>query len=240
MKTNNNPSRQTARRLAPIVAAAVLLIALGGGVHGRMTQRWGEPADLVTATQALERFPESFGDWRLQDSEAMDPNVTETLQCAGYVNRSYLNVSTSEVVRIAIIVGPPGPTAVHTPEICYSSSSYTIDQKATSTAIAGTAGEDTFWAVRLRSKEPGGGDLYVYYAWTDGKVWKASEAPRYEYGGAPFLFKIQVAGQPLLVGKKSSDDLCERFLKDLMQSGWSPDGTIDSPVERLHLTTEQS
>lgn len=240
MKTDNEPKRRSPRPLAPIVAAGVLLIAIGGGVHGRMTQRWGEPADLVAATQVLDQFPESFGDWRLQDSAAMDANVTETLQCAGYINRTYLNASTSEVVRVAIIVGPPGPTAVHTPEICYSSRSYTIDQEASEKTIEGPDGENTFWAVRFRSNEPGGGELYVYYAWTADGVWHASKAPRYEYGGAPYLFKIQLAGQPPLVGKTTGDDLCARFLNDLTQSGWSPGGTFESSAKRLHLTTEQS
>ena len=38
------------------------------------------------------------------------------LECAGYANRRYISNVSGQTVAVTIIVGPPGPTAVHTPK----------------------------------------------------------------------------------------------------------------------------
>ncbi len=213
-------NQSVARFSVAVAALALLSVALGGLVHGRLSHRWGEPADLVAAAELLNDFPEQFGDWRLATKESMDDSVVETLQCAGYLSRAYTNSATAESVRVAVIVGPPGPTAVHTPEICYSSRTYNLEKRPESEKIGNEQDGDTFWSVKFRSKEAGGGELNVYYAWASDGVWRASESPRYEYGGLPFLYKIQVAGAPSPFGVRQEEDLCKRFLQDLLRSGW--------------------
>lgn len=215
-------SEQKSKRMtAAVVVAGLFAIIAGGWAHGKMTQRWGPPSDLVKAATALQSFPAEFAEWRLQDSTPMDQQVVETLDCAGYINRTYRNLGTSEVVRIAVLVGPPGPTAVHTPEICYSSRTYKIEEAAKKQPIFSGKSEHAFWKVQFRSEKPGGGTLWVHYAWTVDGAWQASDAPRYAFGGAPYLYKLQVAGEPLIAGKEGSNDPCQTFLNDLMQSGWN-------------------
>src|SRR5262245_53263400 len=99
-----------------------------GFVHGRLTQRWGPPLDLEGASRNLEALPTTIGDWQLVREDPMPEAILQMLSCAGHVNRQYVNRHTGNTVSIAIIVGPPGPTAVHTPEICYSSRAYSIQE----------------------------------------------------------------------------------------------------------------
>ncbi|WP_197525291.1 exosortase-associated EpsI family protein [Pseudobythopirellula maris] len=202
------------------VACAVIVLA--GVVHGKLTQRWGPGGQLEKAAATLASFPESFGDWRLEDSSPMEPAVVEMLQCADYVNNAYMNSRTGEVVRVALIVGPSGPTAVHTPEICYSSRAYEIIEEAQRNEFAVDGVKHAFWGVRFKSSSPGGAGLKVYYAWTADQAWRASEAPRYEYAGAPYLWKIQIAGAMGAADDSPSNDPCRRFIEDLLRDGWKP------------------
>lgn len=218
--TTADPNRTRAAGIMSIAGLAAILA--GGFVYGQFTHRWGGGANVDAAVQNLDNFPTAFGPWREQVSEPMEANVLETLQCSGYVNRVYINVDTGEEVRVAVIVGPAGPTAVHSPEICFSSRSYNVEEEPEKESIEGSSGTHTFWRMKLRSRQPGGPRLIVYYAWTDAGLWSASDAPRFEFGGSPYLLKIQLAGAPKTVGKPAKDDLCFRFLRDLVDSEWTP------------------
>ena len=215
-------SRSPNKTLAICAVAGLIAVVVGGVVHGKLTQRWGPGNDLVLAAAALDSFPDAFGPWRLHDSAEMSDRVVEMLQCAGHVNRTYVNLDTAEQVNVAVIVGPPGPIAVHTPEICYSSRTYKIDEAAKKMTLSQQDAGHSFWLTKFRSKQPGGENLYVGYAWTTDGIWHASDSPRYEYGGKPFLFKIQLAGSPLRSSEKLSDDLISRFLDALLQTSWRP------------------
>lgn len=209
-------------RAVGLTIAGTVVIVAAGIAHGALTHRWGPGDELARAADVVESFPESFGPWRLQDASELPDVVAETLQCAGYVNRRYLNVDTSEVVSIAVIVGPPGPTSVHTPEICYSSRDYSIDQGPNQRVLE-TDGEDhAFWELAFRSNLPGGPPLQVAYAWATDGVWVAAQAPRFRFGGSPFLYKIQVAGVPQSDPEQQAEGLCTEFLTDLLQTTWRP------------------
>lgn len=222
----NPRSEQSTLTRYGVPAIGLATILLGGFVHGQLTQRWGPGGELQRAAEAIDVFPDEFGPWRLQDSKPMAPIVVETLQCANYVNRVYLNTETAEVVSTAVIVGPPGPTAVHTPEICYSSRDYSILEERTTQVITSGEQEHRFWAVRFRPNRAGANELRVYYAWSAGEPWDATSSPRFVYGGRPYLYKIQLAGNAPVNSEVVGADSCRRFLQDLLASGWgiSPEG----------------
>jgi hypothetical protein len=136
--------------------------------------------------------------------------VQEVLECQGYSYCTYLNRSTGDVVNVAVILGPPGPIAVHTPEICYSSKEY----KQTSHRRHEDLPEgDSLWSVSFRSNSVDAQSFAVYYGWSDGDVWHATYDPRFEYAGSPYLYKLQLAGRSNRVDADADHEACRRFLE---------------------------
>jgi len=213
------------RRFLALLATAVVLTIVSGTLYGRLSQRWGPPADLLAAADHVRSFPKQLGAWQLLEDSTMPDKTQRVLECAGYVNRKYLHQETGQTVGLAIIVGPPGPTAVHTPEICYSSRSHTIKESAHKKLIEGGSHEGdrhSFWAVFFESRHAGAQQMHVYYAWNKGQQWEASENPRIQFGGNQLLYKIQVSGDVSLRSSKEITDPAWEFVNALAKSSWSP------------------
>lgn len=226
--TDTNPDTKTRHRCIGLIAFAIALTLVTGLVHGRLSQRWGPAPDLLAAAKRLESFPQQFGDWQLLKQEPIDESTIEMLSCVGYVNREYVNRKTGETVWIAIMLGPAGPIAVHTPEVCYSSRAYTIHEPRKRISLSDPAGHaHSFWSLAFRTNTPTTDQLRVCYAWYGKEGWEASKSPRFEFGGLPLLYKVQVASLvPPTTGSPNgeSPDPCERFLGDVVRSGWSLGG----------------
>ncbi len=211
-----NVSTKTTRLAVGLGAAAVLTCA-AGWIDARWSNRWSTPAELDAAALRLEKVPTRVGEWQMQSQETIAPEVEEMLQCVGHFSRVYFNPTTNESVGVAAIVGPPGPTSVHTPEICYTSRDHVVVEDPTAVSIRPQERPDeTFWRMTFRSGGLQGAHLRVYYAWSDGSgVWSASEHPRFKYSGQPLLYKIQLASRSQ--GETSrDDDPCQRFLKSFL------------------------
>jgi hypothetical protein len=161
----------------------------------------------------------------LADEEAVPAPIIETLQCAGYVNRKYIDRRTGDEVHLAIIVGPSGPIAVHTPEICFSSQAYSIEEPRQARELVDSAGDPhTFWYTTFSSTNAIAEQLRVYYGWCGDEKWQASESPRFEFAGQPMLFKLQISSR-VPPGKSSTGkDSCQAFLEKLLASGWKVNG----------------
>jgi hypothetical protein len=213
-------------QLFPSLYSGVLLtIGVGmtvatGFVHGHLTQRWGPVPDLEAAASELEALPRTIGKWQTRSEEELPKLVQQTLSCAGYVNREYVNQQTGQVITVAIIVGPSGPTAVHTPEICYSSRAYSIQaprQKSIVTDQIGRA--HSFWNLSFSSTDLTMDRLRVYYGWTTDftGIWTASESPRFEFAGERMLYKLQLAAQIPATAVDDTQDPCRDFLTALLQ-----------------------
>jgi hypothetical protein len=149
--------------------------------------------------------------------------ILETLQCEAHINRVYVHRQTGEVVNVAMIVGPSGPTAVHTPEICFSSRAYQIAEPREKKFFggAGDEGGSSLWTTRFKSQDAGAGELQVYYGWSTGGPWTASQSPRFEFGGSPLLYKLQVSAQmgpPKEDGSRS--DPGQSFIDALLKTYW--------------------
>ncbi len=195
-------------RLICTVVVILAVTVMSGLVQGRWTKRWGEPLELVARADALKTIPQSIGDWRMTEDNQVSQEVLDMLQCQGSVFRIYANAKTQQQVSMAVVGGPAGPISVHTPEICYSSQDFeqaaprrTIeiaksgpqsDASAASTQSSPPE-SDQFWAVVFRTSDVHSAPMSVYYAWSDGSSWQATDAPRHAFAGVPQLFKIQVA-----------------------------------------------
>lgn len=201
--------------LALIVVGLIGISAVVGVVHGRLTNRWGPQPDMLDAARRLESMPLDIEGWKATDHE-LDERVREMLQCKGHLNRVYENVKTGQRVSVVVLLGPAGPISVHTPEICYSSRDYSITSDRTNHQVDE---QQDLWDLRLKSNRAGAATLRVLYGWTNDGNWHANDNPRFEYGGRPLLYKIQLAG-PEPVGET---DACQDFLKAFL------------PVLRKHL-----
>lgn len=204
--------------MKPLLSLAVLLALTvsSGIIHGRLTGRWGQAEILASAGKRLNDLPKAdFGDWQFVEEQPFDDSVAKMLECTGQTARVYLNTKTGARITMFVIVGPHGPTVAHTPDICYSSREYDIHTKRRKKTFKTPDGRrHTFWVMTMKSKsELDPHLLRVWYAWSDGETWSAKEHPRWDYLGAPRLYKIQLAAR---VDEASGTDPVEEFLKDFL------------------------
>jgi hypothetical protein len=186
-----------------------------GAAAGWLDNRWGRPADLAAAGENLSKTPEKFGDWVLEHSQSLDEDAAELLQASGSTLRNYRNQSTGDAVTVALIVGPAGPMSVHHPEVCYSSRDFNTLAPAKRFHVVGAVDAE-FWGMTLEHAGLDGGKLSVAYGWNDGRGWAAPQQPRIQFGGAPLLYKLQLAAP--LGGNERFDksDPCRMFLRDFL------------------------
>lgn len=206
------------RTLLSIAAIAVITI-ISGVVQGTLSGRWGLSPDLIAAGEALQSFPSEFGDWQMEKEEQVREQVREILRCTGSLHRTYANRRTGQVVNLALIVGPPGPTSVHTPEICYSSQDYTQEEERERARVASADNtrDGEFWCLTFRPNDLNSFPLSVCYAWSNGQRWEAPDNPRVSHSGAKVLYKLQLAGniQDAAVGDNMADP-CVSFLRSML------------------------
>jgi hypothetical protein len=218
--TRFSPSKP---QLVAYAVAALAITLVTGLVYGRWTQRWGPTPSLEAAAKRVTALPLEVGAWRMLEERAMPQLVLDTLQCAGHTHRTYVNRDTGETVRIAMIVGPSGPTSVHIPEICYSSRAYEITEPREERFFGpgpGGGGSHSLWSLRFKSQNAGVGQLQVYYGWSTGDLWVASQSPRFEFGGSPLLYKIEVSAEMGPAEDGSGNDPCKSFINALLQTYW--------------------
>ncbi len=189
-----------------------------------MSNRWGRPVDLAESAELLATFPKNFGDWEMVAEHQLAEPVRKVLNCAGYVSRGYVHGPTKALVNLVVIVGPPGPTSVHTPDVCYSSQAYRSQGGREAVAIGGgtNGSKGQFWMLTLRPNDLESRPLRTYYAWSDGGTWNASENPRLEYGGKQLLYKLQLATSLPIAAEANPVDPGKQFLQDLLAANVWP------------------
>jgi hypothetical protein len=179
-----------------VCSLVLLLGTLGAGwMQRNMSHTWGNPRDRERAgDRLLTTLPAQLGDWRFHKDAPFTPAVLAMLQEPVHISKVYENMRTGDIVTVAVIVGHPGPVAVHTPEVCYSSRDYQVPSSRKSTEIKTPGGRaHSLWTLRLAPKEPDDLPLTVMYGWSTGTTWEAAEHPRYSYGGLSHLYKLQLA-----------------------------------------------
>ena len=199
-----------------VVVAAGLTLA-SGLIHGRMSNRWGLPQDLLAIGEKLQGVPESFGDWHLESSGELSDIEVEVLECAGSVVRTYVNRATGDRVQMALLVGPSMPMSLHTAEICWGSRGYqTRDQRQRVTVPDAEGSDQEFWALTFQTNDVTENLVRVYYGWSDGSGWSEKNERRLSLTRRSHLYKIDVVstlppGTDLL-----TKDPCREFLKEFV------------------------
>ena len=197
---------QPVRSLVIPFMIVIALTACSGLVHGMLDGRWSSTEDLVARGQKLESVPESCGDWAVIEKSELDEKAAQILKVHGSVMRTYQHQPTGSNVTVAVLYGPRGPIAVHTPEICYSSVAKEQYRKRKTERLDHSGAEDSLWSVQFMERQSAEPTLDVWYGWSDGGNWIASENPRFWMTDS--LYKIQIAGP---VGDENFRP-CENFL----------------------------
>lgn len=195
------------------IAATAVLVSLtlfAGVVHGYLDGRWTTNQDMRAVGSQLDELPEQVGEWQLKEESELEPGAAKLLRCFGSVIRLYEHQKTGAVINVAVLFGPRGPIAVHTPEICYSSVGTTQigDRKAERISAAGP--NDALWSVRFAVSPNPDPALEVWYGWSDGGPWEARDQPRFWLTDS--LYKIQVAGPVGREGDRPVQDFVNAFL----------------------------
>ncbi len=199
------------------IALVAALTIFSGVLQGKMRNRWGASSDIVAAAGKLVKIPSQFGDWRLQSSESLDETSSRMLECAASMVRNYENQATGDTISVTLVLGPPGPISVHTPEVCFGSRNFKSRSEREKTAIPGGENEqDEFWAMNYAANNLRGDLIRVYYAWSKGDRWSAPKDARFWSAGQPYLYKMQLLARLAPGANEQSEDPCLKFLQEFL------------------------
>ena len=190
----------------PALALVISLLVASTLIHGWLSGRWYVTQDLYQAGEKLEELPKQIGAWQQIESKPLDDSITQMLQCYGSIVREYRHDDTGEQVTVALLLGPRGPIAVHTPEICYSS----VGTKQVGQRISKSIDQHQLWVSEFAQSPSPTATFEVWYGWSDGSEWVAAENPRFWM--TPTLYKIQLVG-PV---ESESNRPCKNFLSELL------------------------
>jgi hypothetical protein len=184
---------------------------------GFASDRWGEPVDRREAARRLTDFPIVFGDWQQTEDTPLEDTTLRELRCTGYFNRAFVNRRTGESASAIVMVGPPGPTIRHPPEICYGQRS-TIEGESIERDFVDAAGTEQRVRVFEFSRPTAPERRYaVAYGWCAGETWQVPRNPRAAFGAKPLLYKIQVlVDSPAGAAGRDDDAVWRKFLIDFL------------------------
>lgn len=175
----------SARNRAILTAIGVLLIS---GVMCHLLS--ADSYQLDAASSRVEHVPLTVGDWHGHE-EQTDADAFAKTGAKTYWTRTYVNQRTKDSVLAILMCGRPGKMSVHTPEVCYRGAGFELQGNPAVCPLSSEPGE--MWSAHFMKKSTVATHLRLYWAWNSRGVWEASAAPRWEFRGEPFLYKLYVS-----------------------------------------------
>lgn len=216
----NGPAAQPAVATRPRYGIGLTVVIVGllvsGVAHGYLDGRWAFNRDLEAFGNGLDELPERVGTWSLARRDELAANAQRILRCHGSLVREYVDDASGRRVSVAVLFGPRGPIAVHTPEICYSSVGTKVAGPTEAVTLEDVPGRASFWKTEFIQTPETEPSFEVWYGWSDGGDWVAAKNPRFWMTDQ--LFKIQLAGP--VSGDDSGSairDFLNAFLPELNQ-----------------------
>jgi hypothetical protein len=200
------------KQALPALFGLALLMPYGVA-EGLWTNRWHVSAGLERATARLAQLPHRVGDWEGRDQE-LDPRQVARAEMSGYLMRRYTHGPTGAEVSILLVCGRPGPTALHSPDVCYAGAGYAAAQPPARHEIAAGAG-DTLWVGDFRKPGPAPEPLRIYWAWNGAGAWQAPDSPRVQFAHYPALYKLYVI-RDLAHDEPIAEDVSQQFLREFL------------------------
>ncbi len=198
-------------RTVLFISLALAATVAGGIVHGYWQQRWGDPAEVAIAVERLGTSPSNFGPWKLVQATTLSDTERHILQNYGYIGGLYQHADSGQRIQFSVLLGPSGPTSVHTPEICLGS--HALVATGQRQAMSVTDSDARFWTLTFRTNDVARHSLRAVYGWRFDDTWSASQQPRIAFAGAPYLYKLQLV---CYEDDDTSLETCDEFLKSAL------------------------
>jgi hypothetical protein len=199
------------RFLLPIIFLVVLTVY--GIAEGLWTNRLFPSEDLERAASRVSRVPRTVGDWEGTDQE-LDARQVARAEMTAYVSRRYVNSRTGAAVNMLLVCGRPGPTSLHSPDICYAGAGYQAAGPPVRKPIARKAEDPLgdFWVGQFRKAGPVPEALQIFWAWNGAGTWQAADRPRFQFAHHAALYKLYVVRQLPRADEPAAEDPAADFL----------------------------
>jgi hypothetical protein len=200
------------------LGTAVILLVAFGVVEGLWTDRWALSGAVEQATDRLGAVPAGVGDWESKDEE-LDARQIERSGMSGYLMRQYTHRRTGETIQVLLVCGKPGPTCVHTPDVCYRGAGYVQQGPAKRRDLGGPAplGPAQFWTADFVKQDAVVPErLRIYWGWGTSAGWQAPDNPRVSFVGQGALYKLYVIRHVLKTDDMPTADPASAFVRVLL------------------------
>lgn len=215
------------------VCLAACILVGGAIVEGYWSLRWGAgDAELALnpLAQAVETIPLEIGAWRADEPVSPDPRVVEISGARALFTNTYRDQSRGDAVSVYLLAGWSRDISVHTPDACYPGAGFVMEttpQPFTFTYFGepsdprghgerrGIREAEFLTAVFTKTEPTGVTRVRVFWAWNDGRGWRAPQFPRWTYGGRRPLVKLYLVGDSP-PGQLAHDNPALRLAEELL------------------------
>ncbi|MCY2966579.1 MAG: hypothetical protein NT069_23610 [Planctomycetota bacterium] len=192
---------------------------------------------MQVAAKELDNLPLQFSGWKAEVVELGESERKQT-GTVGWYNVGLRNDKTGAQASIMLLCGQTRPLSVHPPTVCFQGMGLEVAGKEQRVQVGSPDGETSWGSFMTADFRPTGEKsahaLRTYWAWSrDGKTWEAPELPRFNFSGAPYLYKIYVSRQiaaselnasgekrnttgPAETRTPSDKELCEAILQNFL------------------------
>jgi hypothetical protein len=207
--------------------SCLAVVLLAGVAHGLYSHRWEPAAEMGDVQGRLDSLPHKIGSWKATDSP-LEADMLDRASIRAYISRDYHDKNTGRSIRILVVAGPPGPIAVHTPDVCYQGAGYELSGEPEAVTIGADANTNKgrLWRGKFdKTQSPVPSALLIAWGWNGGDGWEAADhrTTRVRYAFRPVLYKLYLVTDslpadknPLPADKKGQADPLAEFAGQLL------------------------
>ena len=199
------------------LALACALLAVSGGIRWRQARqidaqmRGGQNSPFP-----LKDLPLTLGAWR-GESATLDPKIVQATGAVDIVTRRYVDQRTGAAIDVIVMYGPPGELYNHTPDVCYPSAGYELNDGPEERTVKVGAIEAPFRAFVFAKGEGGPGVLQeVYHSWRSNGEWSLRVGMHKQYERIPGIYKVLMSRHVTERERRDVGNPCEAFLEVLI------------------------
>jgi hypothetical protein len=194
------------------------LLGTSAIVHGWWTNRWATAAPAVSGFNLLD-MDDGIGDW--QPGAFIDVNPTDMPTGCQMLSRRFESTRAGKKAIVSVTCGHPGAVAVHTPDVCYLGSGFTLRDAVRQEKIrlAPDGPEATLYVADFQKNTASGAEnIRVHWCWTADGSWQAPDYPRWFFARSPLLYKLYVVHNLSDDDDLTKEDHYRKFVAALLPS----------------------